>query len=161
MRAAPPPLSQVEVTMDEDDEPEVELTGDAGAPLNVTRVPVIVSVSQVGGAPSGDADAHSASPARCQQHARAQPQRMSVHMGRHSAESQFHRCHLLCRADVVGVCCVVQVGQQSVVDLSSEEEPCATAALRIAVNAAGRVMGISKAGSGGIDPTLTQVGQQH
>jgi hypothetical protein len=34
--------------MDEDDEPEVELTGDAGAPLNVTRVPVIVSVSQVG-----------------------------------------------------------------------------------------------------------------
>lgn len=43
-------------------------------------------------------------------------------------------------------------------DLSSEEEPCATAALRIAVNAAGRVMGISKAGSGGIDPTLTQVG---
>lgn len=51
----------------------------------------------------------------------------------------------------------VQVGQQSVVDLSTEEEPCATAALRIAVNAAGRVMGISKAGSGGIDPTLTQV----
>lgn len=43
------------------------------------------------------------------------------------------------------------------VDLSSEEEPCATAALRIAVNAGGRVMGISKAGSGGIDPTLTQV----
>jgi exosome complex RNA-binding protein Rrp42 (RNase PH superfamily) len=59
------------------------------------------------------------------------------------------------------VCCgvrlAVQVGQQSVVDLSSEEEPCATATLRIAVNAVGRVMGISKAGSGGIDPTLTQV----
>lgn len=54
-------------------------------------------------------------------------------------------------------CRVVQVGHQSVVDLSSEEEPCATAALRIAVNAGGRVMGISKAGSGGIDPTLTQV----
>jgi hypothetical protein len=35
--------------MDEDDEPEVELTGDAGAALNVSRVPVIVSVSQVGG----------------------------------------------------------------------------------------------------------------
>lgn len=49
------------------------------------------------------------------------------------------------------------MGQQSVVDLSSEEEPCATAALRIAVNAHGRVMGISKAGSGGIHPTLTQV----
>lgn len=52
---------------------------------------------------------------------------------------------------------VLQVGQQSVVDLSSEEEPCATATLRIAVNAGGRVMGISKAGGGGIDPTLTQV----
>lgn len=51
----------------------------------------------------------------------------------------------------------VQVGHQSVVDLSSEEEPCATAALRIAVNTAGRTMGISKAGSGGLDPTLTQV----
>lgn len=55
------------------------------------------------------------------------------------------------------VCVVLQVGQQSVVDLSSEEEPCATATLRIAVNAVGRVMGISKAGGGGIDPTLTQV----
>lgn len=43
------------------------------------------------------------------------------------------------------------------VDLSSEEEPCATAALRIAVNAKGRVMGVSKAGSGGLDPTHTQV----
>jgi hypothetical protein len=56
-----------------------------------------------------------------------------------------------------GGCWWLQVGQQSVVDLSSEEEPCATAALRIAVNAHGRVMGISKAGSGGIHPTLTQV----
>lgn len=42
--------AQVEVSMDEDDEPEVELTGDPGAPLDVSRVPVIVSVSQVGGA---------------------------------------------------------------------------------------------------------------
>ena len=38
---------QVEVSLDEDDEPEVELTGDAGAPLDVSRVPIIVSVSQV------------------------------------------------------------------------------------------------------------------
>lgn len=40
--------------MDEDEEPEIELTGDAGAPVDVSRVPVIVSVSQVkkgGGAP--------------------------------------------------------------------------------------------------------------
>lgn len=87
-------IPKVEVSMDDDDEPEVELTGDAGAPVDVSRVPIIVSVSQV--------------------------------------------------------------GHQSVVDLSSEEEPCATAALRIAVNSGGRVMGISKAGSGGIDPTLTQ-----
>lgn len=40
-------LSQVEVSMDDDDEPEVELTGDVGAPLDVSRVPIIVSVSQV------------------------------------------------------------------------------------------------------------------
>ena len=40
---------QVEVTMDEDEEPEVELTGDAGAPVDVSRVPIIVSVSQVRG----------------------------------------------------------------------------------------------------------------
>lgn len=39
---------EVEVSIDEDDEPEVELTGDPGAPLDVSRVPVIVSVSQVG-----------------------------------------------------------------------------------------------------------------
>lgn len=35
--------------MDEDEEPEVELTGDAGAPVDVSRVPIIVSVSQVRG----------------------------------------------------------------------------------------------------------------
>jgi hypothetical protein len=40
---------QVEVTMDEDEEPEVELTGDVGAPVDVSRVPIIVSVSQVRG----------------------------------------------------------------------------------------------------------------
>lgn len=45
--ACPPACLQVEVSMDEDDEPEVELTGDAGAPLDVSRVPIIVSVSQV------------------------------------------------------------------------------------------------------------------
>lgn len=50
-----------------------------------------------------------------------------------------------------------QVGSQSVVDLSSEEEPCATAALRIAVNAQAHIVGITKSGSGGLDPTLTLV----
>jgi hypothetical protein len=48
-----PACLQVEVSMDEDDEPEVELTGDAGAPVDVSRVPIIVSVSQVRGMMSG------------------------------------------------------------------------------------------------------------
>lgn len=61
--AAPPHPVQVEVTRDEDDEPEVELTGDAGAPVNVSRVPVIVSVSQVGGRVALGAAAQSQSPA--------------------------------------------------------------------------------------------------
>lgn len=35
--------------MGDDDEPEIELSGEKeGAPLNVSNVPVIVSVSQVG-----------------------------------------------------------------------------------------------------------------
>lgn len=79
---------------EEGEEPEVEVAGGEGTPLDVSRVPVIVTVSQV--------------------------------------------------------------GSQSVVDLSSEEEPCAAAALRIAVSAQGRIVGISKAGGGGVDPTLTQ-----
>lgn len=45
---APLLLLQVEVSMGEDDEPEIELSGEReGAPLNVQHVPVIVSVSQV------------------------------------------------------------------------------------------------------------------
>lgn len=39
---------QVEVSMNEDDEPEIELSGEReGQPLNVANVPVIITVSQV------------------------------------------------------------------------------------------------------------------
>eukprot|EP00878_Enallax_costatus_P003984 GHUV01004207.1.p1 GENE.GHUV01004207.1~~GHUV01004207.1.p1 ORF type:complete len:283 (+),score=74.05 GHUV01004207.1:155-1003(+) len=86
---------KVEVSMNEDDEPEIELSGEReGAPLNVTNVPVNVSVSQV--------------------------------------------------------------GTQSVVDLTCEEEPCAAAVLHVAVNQQARVVGITKSGSCGLDPSLAQ-----
>eukprot|EP00775_Hariotina_reticulata_P007955 gene7955-8153_t len=87
---------KVEVSMAEDDEPEIELSGEKeGAPLDVTRVPLILSLSQV--------------------------------------------------------------GNQCVVDLSSEEEPCASASLRVAVNSSGQVVGLTKGGSGGVDPSLALV----
>lgn len=87
---------KVEVSMNEDDEPEVELSGEReGAPLDAANVPIIVSVSQV--------------------------------------------------------------GNRSVVDLASEEEPCAAASLHVAVNSKARVVGLTKSGSSGLDPSLTQV----
>jgi hypothetical protein len=50
-----------------------------------------------------------------------------------------------------------QVGNRSVVDLASEEEPCASASLHVAVNSKARVVGMTKSGSSGLDPSLTQV----
>lgn len=44
------------------------------------------------------------------------------------------------------------------VDLGSEEEPCATASLHVAVNKQARVVGMTKSGSSGMDPSLAQVG---
>jgi exosome complex RNA-binding protein Rrp42 (RNase PH superfamily) len=44
-----------------------------------------------------------------------------------------------------------------VVDLASEEEPCASASLHVAVNSKARVVGMTKSGSSGLDPSLTQV----
>ncbi|KAF8072975.1 EXOSC7 [Scenedesmus sp. PABB004] len=86
---------KVELTMDEGEDPEVELSGEReAAPLDVSAVPVIVTVSQV--------------------------------------------------------------GARSVVDLSLEEEPCAAAALSVAVNSAARVVGVTKSGAGGLDPSLAQ-----
>eukprot|EP00882_Tetradesmus_deserticola_P005713 GHRQ01006015.1.p1 GENE.GHRQ01006015.1~~GHRQ01006015.1.p1 ORF type:complete len:283 (+),score=101.25 GHRQ01006015.1:153-1001(+) len=86
---------KVEVSMNEDDEPEVELSGEReGAPLDASNVPVIVTVSQV--------------------------------------------------------------GNRSVVDLAAEEEPCASACLHVAVNSKARVVGMTKSGSSGLDPSLTQ-----
>eukprot|EP00879_Flechtneria_rotunda_P014709 GHRR01015370.1.p1 GENE.GHRR01015370.1~~GHRR01015370.1.p1 ORF type:complete len:284 (+),score=64.02 GHRR01015370.1:281-1132(+) len=90
---------KVEVSMNDEDEPEIELTGErVGSPLDISNVPVIVSVSQV--------------------------------------------------------------GNQSVVDLCAEEEPCAGASLRVAVNSQARIVGITKAGSSGLDPALLQVGAE-
>jgi exosome complex RNA-binding protein Rrp42 (RNase PH superfamily) len=44
-----------------------------------------------------------------------------------------------------------------VADLASEEEPCASASLHVAVNSKARVVGMTKSGSSGLDPSLTQV----
>jgi 3' exoribonuclease family, domain 2 len=126
---------QVEVSMTEDDEPEIELSGEReGAPLDVSGVPVIVTVSQ----------------------ARART---------HTCQCTCYSWLCCCRHDSAPVAagCIrcslplaSQVGAHSVVDLTAEEEPCVSAALSVAVNAAGRVVGATKSGSAGLDPGMTQ-----
>lgn len=44
------------------------------------------------------------------------------------------------------------------VDLTSQEEPCAAATLHIGVTKDGRLAGYTKDGAGGLDPSLMQVG---
>eukprot|EP00955_Chlamydomonas_euryale_P012968 140068-Chlamydomonas_euryale.AAC.10 len=50
-------------------------------------------------------------------------------------------------------CC--RVGTANVLDLSLAEEPCAQSTLHVAVDATGRVCGVTKQGMRGIDPATT------
>lgn len=66
----------------------------------------------------------------------------------------------LCECGLVPGCVAVprvQVGNRCVTDLSNEEEPCAAASLHVAVTADGRLAGVTKEGSKGINPSVLQV----
>lgn len=56
--------------------------------------------------------------------------------------------------------CAPQVGSRSVVDLAMSEEACAAATLHVAVSPAGRVAGLTKQGSRGMNPSAILVAME-
>lgn len=50
----------------------------------------------------------------------------------------------------------LQVGNKCIVDCSSPEESCVLGALQVAVGPKGQICGVTKAGSRGLHPAVTQ-----
>lgn len=171
--------------MNEDDEPEVELSGEReGAPLDASNVPIIVSVSQVGMQELQETLdmqlAAGISPFCSRPFGLFSPvcmallllacllcclfcthvllPCMSQLLQRYSDNQTLPACLPCCLLFATPPPLLLdQVGNRSVVDLASEEEPCAAASLHVAVNSKARVVGLTKSGSSGLDPSLTQV----
>ncbi len=158
---------QVDVVMGEEgDEPEIELNDDSETyeRLNMARVPIIISISQVQCVLVQALrvldlvvgvhveQAHGSACRAGMQHAQPsnlQWQSFCMPWGR--ACMALHA--LLTKLPQT----INQVGNRCVVDLSCEEEPCARSTLHVAAGPNGRVCGVTKDGQHGVNTSLMQV----